>query len=211
MLQRRKDNVLRHSAAQWRCNERQSLQHGRGFALACGCNRGPGSLATLDNMLQRRTTGCNAGQQVALQDNRLQRRTTCCNAGQHVATQGRALRASSGATTAVLGSHAVVVRAPCADESRRSRRITPSCSSSSARSSWRRPSSRWRRVATALPPRCAVLQHGALRFDVVVCCGKHVLLQQTTEEESAVVAEQKERQVTTGYSRVVLGVLYGCF
>ena len=45
-----------------------------------------------------------------------------------------------------------------------------------------------------------MLQHGALRCDMVVCCGKHVLLQQTTEEESAVVAEQKERQVTTGYS-----------
>jgi hypothetical protein len=52
----------------------------------------------------------------------------------------------------------------------------------------------------ALPPRRAVLQRSALRCDMVVCCGKHVLLQQTTEEESAVVAEQKERQVTTGYS-----------
>ena len=56
---------------------------------------------------------------------------------------------------------AVAVRAPCADESRRSRRITPSCSSSSARSSWRRPSSRWRRVATA--SRCAATQRAALR------------------------------------------------
>ena len=61
----------------------------------------------------------------------------------------------------------------------------------------------------ALPPRCAVLQRSAQRCNIFVCCGKHVLLQQATEEESVFIAEQKERQVTTGYSRGVLGVLYG--
>ena len=47
----------------------------------------------------------------------------------------------------------------------------------------------------------------AQRCNIFVCCGKHVLLQQTTEEESAVVAEQKERQVTTGYSTGTRGTL----
>ena len=94
-LQRRKDNVLRYSAAWRRCNERQRVATRSRVRTRVRVQPRIGSLATQDNTLQLRTTRRNADRQVA--------------------TQGSASRASPGALTTVPGA----VRGGCEGAVRR--------------------------------------------------------------------------------------------